>query len=99
MRLDEDEQFITLDGRIVRGSALTLGGEEVAGNRRMVFVKGTPPEVAVRGQAKGTVLHVLGIPRIDLALVSWRGRNAEVNPGALTWHLPYEVIIVGVYDD
>jgi len=44
-------------------------------------------------------LHVLGIPRIDLALVSWRVRNAGTRPEALRWDLPYEIIVVGVFDN
>ena len=98
LQIEEDTQFITYDGRIVRGSALTLDGEEVAHNRRMIFVAGTPPEEAVRDLKKGDTLHVLGIPRIDLALVSWRARNAESRPDALEWNLPYEIIVVAVYD-
>lgn len=99
LRLDEDDQYLTLDGRIVRGSALTLDDKEVAHNRRLIFIKNSAPEKAVRDKPKGTVLHVLGIPRIDLALVSWRARNAETHPEALTWNLPYEVLVVGVYDN
>jgi len=41
---------------------------------------------------------VLGIPRVDLALVSWRARNAPKRPEVLTWNLPYEIIVVGVYE-
>jgi hypothetical protein len=99
LRLEEDEQFLTFDGRIVRCSALTLDGEELAHNRRMIFVKNTPPEKAVKDLHKGQELHVLGIPRIDLALVSWRARSADVRPEALNWRLPYEIIVVGVYPD
>jgi hypothetical protein len=99
LRLEEDDQFVTFDGRIVRCTALALDGTEVANNRRMVFVKNTPPEKAVKGLHKGDELHVLGIPRIDLAVVSWRARNADVRPEALHWLLPYEIIVVGVYQN
>jgi hypothetical protein len=97
LRLEEDEQFVTLDGRIVRGTALDLAGKEVARDRRMVFVKDTAPEKAVRALKKGDVLNVLGIPRIDLAIVSYRTRVADTHPEVLTWYLPYEMIIVGIY--
>jgi hypothetical protein len=99
LRLEEDDQFLTFDGRIVRCTALTVDGQELAGNRRMVFVKNTLPEKAVRDLRKGDELHVLGIPRIDLAVVSWRARNAAERPEALHWNLPYEIIVVGVYQD
>lgn len=47
---------------------------------------------------EGDCQRVLGIPRLDLALVSWRARNAKTNPDALTWNLPYEIIVVDIYD-
>jgi hypothetical protein len=99
LEVEEDQQFITLDGRIVRCSVLALDGKAVAHNRRMVFVKGTAPEQAVRKKGKGDTLHVLGIPRIDLALVSYRTRVAETRPEVLGWNLPYEIIVVGLYED
>jgi hypothetical protein len=99
LETEEDEQFITLDGRIVRGSALTLDGDPIVTNRRMVFVHDSAPEKAIRGKPKGTKLHVLGIPRVDLALVSYRARVAGTKPEVLQWNLPYEIVIVGVYDE
>jgi hypothetical protein len=98
LRVEDEEQFVTIDGRIVRCTALDLKGNEVARNRRMIFVLNTSPEKAVRGLKKGDELHVLGIPRIDLAIVSYRTRVADTHPEVLTWNLPYEIIVVGVYD-
>ena len=57
------------------------------------------PEVAVRTKTKGDRLHVLGIPRIDLALVSYRTRVADTRPEVLDWGLPYELIVVGLYEE
>lgn len=68
-------------------------------NRRMVFVKGTAPEAAVKSLTKGAVLHVLGVPRICLKLVSFRRQNTKKFPGILNWNLPYEMLIVAVYKD
>ena len=99
LQLEENQQFVTLDGRIVRCSALTLDGDVVARNRRMVFVKNTAAEKAVRSRKQGDKMHVLGIPRIDLALVSYRTRVAETQPEVLNWNLPYELIVVGLYGD
>ena len=99
LQLEEDDQFLTVDGRIVRCSALTVDGKQLVSNRRMVFVKNTAPEKAVRSLHKGDVLHVLGIPRIDLAVVSWRARSADAHSEALQWNLPYEIIVVGVYQE
>lgn len=98
VELNEDPKPVT-DGTLAMASILDLDGELLVRNRRMVFVAGTPPDVAVKNLKKGDCLHVLGIPRIDLALVSWRARNVEKRPGALTWSLPYEMIMAGVYED
>jgi len=68
-------------------------------NRRMVFVKGSAPEAAVKNLSKDAVLHVLGVPRICLKLVSFRTQNTKKFPGILDWNLPYEMLIVGVYDN
>lgn len=67
--------------------------------RRMVFVKGSAPEAAVKSLAKGAVMHVLGVPRISLTLVSYRTHNTKKFPGILNWNLPYEMLIVGVYNN
>jgi hypothetical protein len=53
----------------------------------------------VKALHQGDKMHVLGIPRIDLAIVSWRTHNATTNPDAFTWNLPYEIIIAGKYDN
>ncbi len=87
------------DGRFVMAEVLTLDGDLLARNRRMVFAKGTPPEEKVKTLQVGDTLHVLGVPRVDLALVSWRVRNRTTRPEALTWNLPYEIVVVGVYEE
>jgi len=100
MEVDEDQQFQTTDGRIVRCSVCdSKDGEPIFHNRRMVFVKNTPPELTVRGMHKGDRIHVLGIPRIDLALVSWRTRAFHTRPEVLTWKLLYEIIVAGIYEN
>lgn len=95
---EEGTGFEVPGGRFVMAGVRDLDDELLVRNRRMVFVKGTPPELKVRSLNKGDKMHVLGIPRIDLALVSWRVRTAATRPEVLTWTLPYEIIVVGVYD-
>lgn len=78
-----------------------LEGELLVHNRRLVFAEGTEPADRVKDLKKGKRLHVLGLPRIDLALVDWRVKHAddpkwkEENP--LAWNLPYEIIVVAVF--
>ncbi|HEY6155913.1 MAG TPA: hypothetical protein VIV88_00590 [Gemmatimonadales bacterium] len=93
------EQQEVADGRFVMAQVLDLQNELLVHNRRMVFVKGTAPEQKVQTLQAGDTLHVLGIPRIDLALVSYRVRNRATRPDALTWSLPYEILVVAVYSD
>jgi hypothetical protein len=85
------------DGMMVMASVFDLNGDLLVRKRRMVFVKGSAPERAVKNKTKGAVLHVIGIPRINLKLVSWRLENAAERPEVLEWDLPYEMIIVGVF--
>jgi len=93
-----EKPFTVKDGSFAMAKVRDWEGELLLRKKRMVFVKDTPPELAVRSMKAGECLRVLGIPRLDLALVSWRARNAKANPDVLTWNLPYEIIVVGVYD-
>ncbi len=91
---------ITLaDGKKVFSSVLDLDGNMLIRKRRMIFIKDTPPELAVRNLHAGDQLHVVGIPRIDLALVLWRVEHSKERPEVLTWSLPYEIIVVAVIKD
>ncbi len=91
-------QNVVADGRFVLAQVLDLYDDLLVHNRRMVFALGTAPEQRVKTLQVGDTLHVLGVPRVDLSLVSWRVRNRTTRPEALTWNLPYESVIVGVYD-
>jgi len=86
-------------GHMVMASIDNLEGELLVRNRRMVFVEGTEPAAALQNIGVGGCLHVLGIPRLNLSLVSWRAKHAHDRPDALVWSLPYEMIVVGVYPD
>jgi hypothetical protein len=64
-----------------------------------LLVKGSQVETKARNQPVGKKLHVLGLPRIDLSLVSWRVKAASKgHKDVLTWGLPYEIIVVGFYE-
>ena len=98
-RMDLVQDPVALpDGTKVFASVSTVDGDLLVRKRRMIFVKDTPPDKAVRKLHKGGHLHVLGIPRIDLALVAWRAEHGmKERPEVLDWNLPYEMIIVGVF--
>lgn len=83
-------------GFTVMAKVMTTDGDLLVHKRRMIFIDGTAEADAVKNLAKGAQLHVLGIPRVDLALISYRTAHRKDTPGILTWNLPYEMIIVGV---
>jgi hypothetical protein len=83
------------DGTFVLSKVFDLSDPETpvtGAPRRMVFVTGTAPELAIRQLPQGQMLHVLGIPRVNLAEV------AAVS-GSVDMPLPYEMIIVAVFSD
>ena len=85
------------DGYLVLASVFDTSDEEepvTSAPRRMVFVKGTPPANQVQTLGKGDVLHVLGIPRVNLAEVFAIAQKATAKAAAVK--LPYEMIIVAV---
>jgi hypothetical protein len=99
MEIADDRQIEVPGGRFVIASARDLKGDLLVKRLRMVFVKDTPPERAVRLLKRGNRLHVYGLPRVDFAEVSRRMRGSKKDPALLLKPLPYEIIIQGVYKD
>ena len=75
----------------------TLDGQVLVHKRRMVFVKDSPEEKALKSLKLGEGMHVLGVPRISLKLLSYRVAHHSENEEMLDWALPYELVIVGYY--
>jgi hypothetical protein len=99
IRLGEEPTHLLTDGLTVRAAILDTGGELLVHERRIVAVAGTAPYNRVKAMHKGEALHVVGIPRLDLSLLSWRIANAARVPGVLDWSLPYEMVLVAVFPD
>jgi hypothetical protein len=97
MEIADDQQLVVTDGRFVIAAARDLDGGLLVERLRMVFAKGTPPERAVSLLKRGDRLHVYGMPRLDLAEISRRVRDAGMNLALLTKPLPYEIVILAVY--
>jgi len=98
MELQEDPTFESVDALFVKSNIQDLNGDLLVRNRRMVFVKGSAAEQMVRPMKKGDRLRVLGIPRVNFAVLSWRIRNAAARPEVLRWNLPVEVVILHGYE-
>ncbi|RUV77917.1 hypothetical protein EOA50_07710 [Mesorhizobium sp. M1A.F.Ca.IN.020.30.1.1] len=89
------------DGEFVAAGIYDLNGELLVRDLRVGFVKGSAPDEKQQALQVGQCLHMVGIPRVDLALVSWRmnHRNDAQYPNVLNWSLPYEIIGVGIFDE
>src|SRR5262249_50444413 len=77
MELNE-RAFKVDDGYFPFAKVRDWDGPLIRRKRGMVFVEGTPPAEAVKNLREGGCLRVLGIPRLDLALVSYRVRQARM---------------------
>ncbi len=97
MEVADERQRVTADARFVTASLLDTDGSVLGRGRRMVFVRDTAPERAVRGLGRGARLHVYGMPRIDLSEIHRRLEESWRQPSLLDEHLPYEVVILGVF--
>jgi hypothetical protein len=95
--LADESQEALADGTAIFASARTLDGEILVHKRRMVFVKDSPEEKALKKLKAGEGMHVLGVPRISLKLLSFRAAHHSENEQMLDWGLPYEIAIVGFY--
>lgn len=100
LRLREDPTHKLEDGLTVFADAKEVDGETLVRKRSMVFVEGTRPIEGVRKLKKDQCMLVLGMPRLNLSLVSWRAsEGSKSDPDVLSWNLPYEVVIVGDFRD
>lgn len=99
LRLREDPTHTLPDGITVFVDVKEVDGETLVRKRRMVFVAGTRPDQAVRMLKNGDCMLVLGMPRLNLSLVSFRARESANDPDVLNWNMPYEMVIVGDYRD
>lgn len=87
------------DAILVRSSVFDADTSElVIGDCRNVFIKGTSAYELFKNKNVGDRMKVFGMPRIDLALISWRINNATNREGVLNWYLPYEMVIVGHWE-
>ena len=63
----------------------------------MIIIPGTTAFTALQNAKEGDEFTVLGMPRVSLALVSWRCEHAAEKPFVLTWDIPYEMVLLNVF--
>jgi len=95
---DADDHNVVEDGRFVFCKVLDTDGELISHKVRLAFVKDSAPEQAIKTRPKGSRLRVAGVPRVDLALVSWRVQHKDDPREPLDWHLPYELVVIAVME-
>ena len=87
------------DGRYLKGRARDLEGGLLVDSIRVVLVRDSPPDRALRDLRAGARVHVWGLPRVSFdGLVRLIG-EAGSDTGWRTTKLPYEVLIIGVYPE
>jgi hypothetical protein len=65
---------------------------------RVAFVKDSEAYIDLVAVGDGQFLHILGTPRINLAVLEWREWVSKKRPEVLTWTLPYEIIAGGIIE-
>jgi hypothetical protein len=65
---------------------------------RIAFAKDTAPYRTALEAGDGKFMHLLGIPRIDMAILSWRVWVSKKRPEVLSWGLPFEIIAAGIIE-
>jgi hypothetical protein len=96
LELNDDHPLMVDDGAFAFAKLLNDENHVICYKVRTVFVKNSVPYNTLLMMKKGDVIEVVGIPRINMALVGWRVENSVSRPEALTWNLPYELVIVAV---
>jgi hypothetical protein len=92
----DTKQNVVEDGRFIFCRVMDKEGKIICERMRMAFPKNSDAENKVSTLNRGDVLHVVGIPRINLSEISDRVTYSATNPGMLDLNLPVEMIIVAV---
>jgi len=92
----DTKQKVVEDGRFIYCNVLDNDRKIICERMKMAFPKNTDAENQVSILKHGDLLHVVGIPRIDLSEISDRVTYSGNNPGLLDLNLPVEMIIVAV---
>jgi len=76
-----------------------INDKKITNRTRIAFVKDSETYNKAIEQGVGGILHILGTPRINLAILSWREWVSPQRPEVKTWKLPFEIIADGLIND
>jgi len=70
----------------------------LTGKVRFILAKGTEPFDKLQQKHALDVVELIGLPRLDLALLSWRVAHGKSDPAVLDWTIPYEIAVLAVVE-
>lgn len=73
-----------------------ISNKTVSKKTRIVLVKNSECYNKAMDTEIGEYMHIIGTPRIDLAILSWREWVSKKRPEVLAWKLPVEIIAAGI---
>jgi hypothetical protein len=99
LELTDAAPSVREDGRYLTARARDTDGILLVDSIRVVLVRDSPPERALRDRSAGTRFHVWGLPRVSfdglVRLVAQTGSDTQWR----TARLPYEILILGIYPE
>ena len=99
IELADDAPLQVTDGHFAFCKVLDLGGELLVQKMRMAFPAGSAAERELATLQRGGRMHVIGVPRVSLALVDYRLEHGTQSAAMLEWNLPVEMIIVATFGE
>lgn len=73
-----------------------IDAKTVTQKTRIILVKDSEAYTEAMDKGVGGFMHILGTPRINLSILSWRVSVSDTRPEVLTWRFPFEIIADGL---
>jgi len=70
----------------------------LTGKVRFILAPGTEPFQVLQQKHALDVVELIALPRLDLALLSWRVAHGTTDPAILSWTIPYEMAVLAVVE-
>lgn len=99
LELTDAPATVREDGRYLIGRARDLLGDLLVDSIRVVLVKDSPPDLALRNRRAGDRIHVWGLPRVSFDGLARLIEQAGTDARWRTAPFPYELLILGIYPE
>jgi hypothetical protein len=87
------------DGQYLVGRARDLQGNLLVDSIRVLLVRDSPPDLALKDRPAGRSFHVWGLPRVSFDGLARLIEAAGSDNAWRTAKLPYEILIIGIYPE